>query len=95
VGLWERFDDAKLIRFARRLTLKVAVPRCRRDVASPLADLLAVSVTNIKYLNAGEPSGFAGPENADIHQHRFAKAIEGKRDACHKIAGEFRGRGEQ
>jgi hypothetical protein len=59
VGLWERFDDAKLIRFARRLTLKVGVPRCRRDVASPLADLLAVLVTNIKYLNAGETSGFA------------------------------------
>ena len=84
-----------MIRLALRLALYVAVQRCRRDAAAPLADLLAVVVADVKYLDAGEPSDFTGPENANIHHYGFAKAIEWERDACHRIAAESRARGEQ
>ena len=73
----ERLDDAKLI----------AVDDIERDVAAPLADLLAVVVADVKYLDAGEPWIYTGPENANIHHYGFGKAIEWERDACHRIAG--------
>jgi hypothetical protein len=84
-----------LIGSALRLALYVAVQRCRRDVAAPLADLLAVVVADVKYLHAGEPSDFTGPENTNIHHYAFGKAIEWERDAGRRIAGESRARGEQ
>ena len=84
-----------LIRFALRVVLYLAVQRSRTDVAAPFADLLAVVVGDVKYLDAGEPSDFTGPENANIHHYGFGKAIEWERDACHRIAGEYRARGEQ
>jgi hypothetical protein len=56
---------------------------------------LAVLVADVEYLNASELSSFTGPENTDIHYQRLRKAIEGERDACHKIEGKFRSRGEQ
>lgn len=84
-----------MIRLALWLALYVAVQRCRRDVAAPLADLLAVVVADVKYLDAGEPSDFTAPENANTHRYGFGKAIEWERDTCHRIAGESRARGEQ
>jgi hypothetical protein len=56
---------------------------------------LAVVVADVEYLDAGDPSDFTGPENANIQHYRFGKAIEWERDARHRIAGESRARGEQ